>query len=174
MSSYLVKTFNLVKIAVIVILIIRTFVIEPGIVDGRSMEPTFVDNNFFLVNKITLLLREPHRGDIVQALGPDHVSIIIKRVVALPGEIVSIDRTGVSITETNGQKIHLDEPYLAPGTITAAPDEKPTVYTAIPDNSYFLMGDNRPMSVDSRVDGAFHRKDIYGLVIKVPFLNQNN
>ncbi len=103
MSSYLIKTFHLVKIAVILILIIRTFLIEPGIVDGRSMEPTFFDNNFFLVNKITLLMREPHRGDIVQALGPDHASIIIKRVIALPGESVSIDRTGVSNTSPQTQ-----------------------------------------------------------------------
>ena len=174
MSRYLLKTFNLVKIAVILILVVRTFIIEPGIVDGRSMEPTFIDNDFFLVNKITLLLRTPHRGDIVQAEGVDHASVIIKRVIGLPGETVSLDHTGVNITEPNGKKFHLDEPYLAKDTITTTTDDKPTVFTTVPSDSYFLMGDNRPMSVDSRVSGSFHRKSIYGLVINVPFFNHHN
>lgn len=169
MYHYFARTFHVVKIAVLVILIVRTFLIEPGVVNGRSMEHTFIDNDFFLVDKIALLFREPRRGDIVIVQEPYVNKIMIKRVVGLPGERIYMDRNGVFIQDDTGTRKLLREPYLEPDILTRSPSGKPELYTKIPPHAYFLLGDNRPMSTDSRVFGSFQRKDIYGLVINDPF-----
>lgn len=144
--------------------------IEPGIVNGRSMEQTFFDDDFFLVNKITLLFREPKRGDVVIVQEPNTDKIMIKRVIGLPKEKLFFDLTGIHITEPNNKKFLLPEPYLEPETITRSGDGKITWSTMpIPDHSYYLLGDNRPNSGDSRKFSVFYRNQIYGLVMKSPF-----
>lgn len=169
---YIIKIFHYVKIFVVVVLLLRTFIIEPGVVNGRSMEKTFMDADFFVVNKISLFLRKPRRGDVVQAKGKDDERVIIKRVIGLPGEQIYLDKTGVYIFGVDGNKTLLNEPYLQTNIKTKSANGKPTLFVSIPKHSYFLLGDNRAMSGDSRVFGAFHRSEIYGVVRNIPFLNK--
>jgi len=170
--KYFSKTFHAVKIAILVILILRTFLIEPGIVNGRSMEKTFMDDDFFFINKAALLVREPKRGDVIVVQEPYEEKIMIKRIIGLPGERISVSRDGVFIENEKGEKFKLEEPYIEPGTITRGPAGKPETYTKIRPHSYFVMGDNRGMSTDSRVFGSFHRKTIYGVVMDIPFFKK--
>jgi len=138
------------------------------------MEPTFYDQDFFIVDKISLFFREPKRGEFLQFNPPNKTEVAIKRVIALPGEQVAIKPDGVYIKQVNSQDWEkLDESYLANGIRTkGANDEEDVTFLTIPEYSYFLMGDNRPMSGDSRAYGAVHRSDIYGLAKIVSFANQ--
>lgn len=170
MFFFLLKqSFRVLSMFAVLLLVIRGFIIEPGRVNGQSMEKTFLDQNFFLVNKYTLLLREPKRGDIVQAIDPSSKLLVIKRIIGLPEEQLSIHNGLVHLRKSDSTEIAIDEQWLDPQTWTAPPEGNAQIYVRIPKNSYFLMGDNREHSVDSRVYGAVHRSDIYGLVIKPPF-----
>lgn len=164
--TYLWRTMRIVIIVMVCVLILRTFVVEPGRVNGRSMEMTFLDSQFFLLDKYTLLLREPKRREIIQFYDDRDDSLAVKRVIGLPGERVTIRNNKVIITLENGNFFPLNEDYLDRGTTTNGFPDKWTTYQVIPPNHYFVMGDNREESIDSRHFGVVHRKDIRGLVIR--------
>lgn len=170
MFEYLTHTFRIVLLVTFIMLFTRAFLVEPGKVNGRSMEDTFIDEEVFLVSKFTLLFREPQRGDVVQAYDISSGKLLIKRVIGLPGETVKISRGKISIIDSSGAEYVLDEPYLKPNTITQSLTRDTTIYEKIQPHEYFLLGDNRPMSTDSRAYGAVHRRYINGLVMTVPFL----
>lgn len=153
---------------------IRTFIVEPGGVNGGSMEPHFIDADVFFVNKFILLLRSPQRGDIVQAKHPtDPNKIIIKRVVGVPGDRVVIRQNTVFIENASGELFRLHEPYLAPNTITLTPTNAPLRTDIIQPFHYYVLGDNRSASKDSRDFGPINRTNIYG-VITSPLFGRNN
>ncbi|MDG1949290.1 MAG: signal peptidase I [bacterium] len=154
---------------VIFLVLVRSFVIEPGRVNGRSMESTFTDNDVFFVNKYILLFHEPQRGDVVQAIDPLSGHIIIKRVIGLPGEQLSLRSGKVHLLKEDGSEILLQESWLSPSEWTSSPENTSEIYLPIPEYEYFLMGDNRNQSTDSRTYGPVHRNQIYGLVYKLPF-----
>ena len=163
--SYLWKTFRLVAGFILLILFLRTLVIEPGRVNGVSMEPTYLDNQLFFINKFQLIFQSPKRGQIVQARKPGSDALLIKRVVGLPGEAVTIRENRVEITDERGVTTVLDEPYLGSGVVTLMPDSKPFTFPRLGPNEYFLLGDNRRFSGDSREYGAIPRDAIIGLVM---------
>jgi signal peptidase I len=166
---YLLRTFHFLFTTVVALVIVRTFVVGPGRVNGPSMEPVFLDDDFFLVNKITLLLREPRRGDIVQAVHPTRSDrLIIKRIIALPGERILIRQNRVFIETSDGSTFALREPYLPDSVSTFTPNREPLRTEILPPFTYFVLGDNREGSVDSRDFGPLHRSLIYGLVF-APF-----
>ena len=170
MFLYLLKqTFRVLGMFVILLLVIRGFVMEPGRVNGQSMERAFMDDDLFLVNKYILLLREPRRGDVVQAIEPLEMHHVIKRVIGLPGEQLSIHNGHVYLRSSDGVETLIEEPWLDPTEWTEAPEGGDQVYVRIHEQEYFLMGDNRDHSTDSRVYGSVHRNNIYGLVMKPPF-----
>lgn len=171
MLPYLKRMFKLVLIIVLVLLFARSFVIEPGRVNGRSMETTFLDEHMFLVNKFALLFSPPQRGDIVQFRGHDTGEVVIKRVIGLPGETISIYHNQIHIKDTDGNEFVLDEDYLDEWVVTKTASGKKEIWT-MPDYNYFMLGDNRPYSIDSRNYGPVQRPDIYGLVIDIPLLNK--
>jgi len=132
--------------------LIRTFLFENYRVVGHSMDPTLHDGQFVVVNKLLYRLQEPQRGDIIvfQERGNDDRKLI-KRIVGLPGEMVEIRNGQVIINE-----LWLDEPYIENlGRSTYAP-------SPIPEGFYFVMGDNRPNSSDSRNWGPLPRDNIVG------------
>lgn len=153
---------EVVLIAFITIFVIRTFIVQPFQVSGASMSPTFQDHNYLLVDELSYVLRTPERGEvIVFRYTGDKSSFFIKRIIGLPGEQVTIHSGSVIIKEVGeeGKTFTLQEEYLLPqtktnGELTAklAPDE------------YFVMGDNRNNSFDSRNWGPLHEKDIIGVV----------
>ncbi len=166
--AYFFQTLKILFIFIVLVLFSRTFLIEPGVVNGMSMEKTFIDEDVFLINKIILLLREPKRYDMVQFFDKDSGSLIIKRVVGLPGEQVYIKKNSVFIIDKYGVETKLNEPYLSQNMITRTKDGA-VKYNILEPNTYFLLGDNRTESTDSRITGPIHRKYILGTISKFPF-----
>lgn len=146
------------------ILALRFFVIDPGLVNGQSMEPTFSDNQYFLVNRFIYLLHPPRRYDIIQLYDKDTDQSFIKRVIGLPGETVMLRHDGVYVELTSGETIKLEEDYLYPDMRTAVQPGQRVSFN-IGSNSYYVLGDNRRNSNDSREFGTVHRRYIQGQVL---------
>jgi signal peptidase I len=136
------------------------FVITAVVVQGRSMAPTLQDGGRYLLNRVTLCFREPRRGDVIVIRDLFHADFAVKRIVGLPGEAIQLREGRVFI---NGQT--LEEPYLAPGTRTYSPDWRGLTID-LDVSQYFVLGDNRPSSEDSRSYGPLSRKHIVGLIVK--------
>jgi len=167
--SYLWKTFKIVASIVLALLFLRTFVIGTGRVNGVSMETTFLDNQKFYVNKFSLLISPPKRGQIVQCNNPlIEDRLLIKRIIGLPGEYVRIHENGVSVVDVNGNEIRLNETYLKAGAITQTWNGESGDYPKLGPDEYFVLGDNRRESGDSRHFGPVKREDIIGAVISPP------
>lgn len=151
--------FTLAFLIVIVVIPIRLFIVSPFVVDGESMHPTFENLDYLIVDELLYDFKTPARGDVIVFRYPGDPSIFyIKRIIGLPGETVSINHGVVTVTTVNGENLTLAEPYIV--------DEDAT-YTkniSLDPGEYFVMGDNRPNSSDSRVWGPLPRKDIIGHV----------
>jgi len=149
--------FDFIKTAIIIIffaLVIRLFVIQPFIVEGQSMLPTFANNDYLITEKISYLFRSPLRGEVIIFNPPDNPNVnYIKRVVGLPGDEIEIKDSNIYI---NSQKI--SESYLSSDESI----DKPTENTKInlKNNEYFLLGDNRSHSRDSREIGPVPKTNI--------------
>lgn len=150
-------------VALGIALVIRFFVAAPFVVSGSSMEPTFNNWDYLIVDRITYDIASPQRGDVVVLDLPQDTSrSLIKRVIGLPGETVRISHNVVTIVNsTHPDGFQLSEPYVLPSnfggasnmTVTLGPDE------------FFVLGDNRRVSADSRVWGTLPRSDIVGRVL---------
>ena len=145
-------------IEVIVVVLIRTFLITPIRVNGSSMYPTLKDKEIMILNKIGKTVNGIDRFDIVVLKEEDY---LIKRVIALPGEKISCQNGNIYI---NGKK--LKDKYGSGLTSDFEPIE-------VPKDSYFVMGDNRENSKDSRYIGPINKKEIKGKTsfILFPFKN---
>ena len=141
-------------ILVVVVFLVLQTTLQSSIVIGRSMEPSFENNQRLLVNKIAYKIHEPERGDVIifhprQGLHTDY----IKRIIALPGDTVEIKMGAVYV---NG--VRLEEPYI---------EDSPT-YTfqeyKVPEDKYFVLGDNRNNSNDSHNGWLVLRENIIGKV----------
>jgi signal peptidase I len=174
----------LILIAFGLALIIKTFLIQAFFIPSESMVPTLLVKDRVLVNKLVYRFREPRRGEIIvfvaeRSQAPDTRNFVrkvldgiteglgvsqpadkdfIKRIIGLPGETVQVRDGIVTITTVGGKTLKLDEPYLAKDK-----DLSPYGPYTVPPRSYFVMGDNRPNSADSRTRlGPIDRKDIVG------------
>jgi signal peptidase I len=155
-SSLLRELVEVVVLAVILYFGI-SFAIQAVHVEGLSMFATLDDNDYLIANKIDYRLHAPQRGDIIILRPPtDNSKDFIKRIIALPGERLLISD---GIVYINGHK--LDEPYLPEAWTTlnnwGGPDGM-----VVPPNDYFVMGDNRNRSQDSRIFGFIGRDRIDG------------
>ncbi len=151
--------FTLALLIVVVVIPIRLFVMSPFVVDGESMHPTFENFDYLIVDELVYDFHAPSRGDVIVFRYPGDPSIFyIKRIIGLPGETLSINHGVVTVTTPAGETFSLAEPYIV--------NEDATYTKRISLNSgeYFVMGDNRPNSSDSRVWGPLPRKDIIGRV----------
>jgi len=155
--------WELAKIAVIAFVIvapIRYFLFQPFIVSGASMVPNFESGDYLIVDEISYRFSDPQRGDVV-VFNTDFIpgyegQRFIKRVIGLPGETVDIKNGQVDIAK-NGQTTVLDEAYL-PDSLKTVGD----VNVTLKSDEYFVMGDNRNYSYDSRMWGFVQRKYIVG------------
>jgi signal peptidase I len=140
--------------------LISRFVVQSVTIVGVSMVPTLQNSERYLLNRWIFLLRAPRPADIVVIRDPTDNSFAVKRIIAVTGDSVSLERGRVCV---NGQE--LDEPYLAPGTATyASPQLRQEVFKCGKDQ-YFVLGDNRTYSLDSRAYGPVSRGRILGLVV---------
>jgi len=147
--------------------VIRFFIVAPGRVNGPSMEPTLRDENLFFVSKLAYAFSEPTRGDIIQIVDIQNNRLIIKRIIGLPGETITIRRGQVFVGPDEDHQEALEEPYLAPYTFTkvlGTADRVVPVYR-LNQNQYFVLGDNRGESIDSRYLGPIYRPFIVGKIL---------
>lgn len=126
------------------------------IVEGHSMEPSFFDHERIVVSRLHYILGDPQRGDVV-VLDLDNQIDLLKRIVALPGETVTMDEGQIFI---NG--VALDEPYVAELCQTYSCQDR---QWALGDDEYFVLGDNRNHSRDSHDFGPIKRSQIIGKVL---------
>lgn len=151
---------ELIKIAVlagITIGLVRYFIFKPFYVEGQSMQPTFQQKEYLIIDEISYRFKEPQRGEVVVFRAPVlQKDFYLKRIIGLPGERVKIEDNKVIIyNNENSAGILIEEEYLTgttPGssTVTLGPDE------------YYVLGDNRKASFDSRRFGSISRDDIIG------------
>jgi signal peptidase I len=159
-KKYLEFAWELFKIALIALVIvapIRYFLFQPFIVSGESMSPNFTSGDYLIVDEISYRFSTPQRGDVIVFNFPKNPSErFIKRVIGLPGETVDITNGKVEIINS-GKTITLDEKYL-PADLKTYPDTK----TTLKPDEYFVMGDNREYSYDSRAWGIVPKANIIG------------
>jgi len=152
--------WELVRFAVMALIIvvpIRVFIAEPFIVSGSSMVPTFEDANYLIVDKISYKLNNPKRDDVVIFRYPyNQTKFFIKRIIGLPNETIEIKGSVVTVTnEERKNGFELYEPYVK----NLSNDDK---HFELKSDEYFVMGDNRSGSSDSRIWGAVKKEFIIG------------
>lgn len=136
--------------ALVVALVVKTFLFQAFYIPSASMEPTLTKGDRVLVNKLSYDLHDVNRGDIIvfelpsEKVGPDGIKDLIKRVVGLPGDVIESRDGDVFI---DGKR--LVEPYLPDGTTTDSP---PIRRQTVPEDHVFVLGDNRDNSADSRFE----------------------
>ena len=160
LKSFLYETFKIIIISLIIVVPIRYYVIQPFYVKGDSMEPNYHNKEYLIINEISYRFSEPERGDVVVLRYPKNPDdFFIKRIIGLPGERITINNCTVKIYNSdNPGGLVLDESlYLPETTKTCA-----SVDTTLKGMEYFVMGDNRNSSLDSRNFGAINKKEIIG------------
>ena len=139
--------------------LIITFLYQPVRVEGTSMLPRLEDHDRLFINKFVYQFESIHRGDVVVFHYPrDPAKSYIKRVIGLPGDRISIDRGAVWVNGTELREGYVPERYR---------DGRSMTEMVIPDDSYFMMGDHRSISSDSREFGPVERDLIYGKAVFV-------
>ncbi len=143
-------------IALAIVIPVRMFIAQPFVVSGESMYPTFNDGDYLIVDEISYRLGDPNRGDVIifrYPLQPDR--FFIKRIIALPSETIEFENDILTVTTTEDEIVTINEPYIEEFhtdefNLTLAEDE------------YYVMGDNRDASSDSRIWGPLPEEFITG------------
>ncbi len=159
LGAFFLDVLEVVVFAVGIFFFIYLLVMRPHKISGQSMMPNFQDGEFLLTEKVTYYTRNPERGDVVVFMPPvSDTDEFIKRVIGLPGERVLIKDGHVYIND----KL-LQESYINDGVITSGgPFLGEDTEYAVPPGQYFVMGDNRQNSSDSRYWGTITKKVITG------------
>ena len=152
---------EVILIAVVTVFIVRTFLMQPFLVSGASMEPNFSTGNYLLIDELTYRLRPPERGEVVVFKYPNDPSVYyIKRIIGLPGEHVIVNNGEVKIINNMyPEGLKVNEIYLNANLKTLG-----SIDTVLDADSYFVMGDNRSFSYDSRSWGPLPKENIIGIV----------
>jgi signal peptidase I len=160
------ETVRLIIIAILIVVPVRMFIAQPFVVHGESMDPTFDQGQYLIVDEISYHLGSPKRGDVAILRYPQNPgTFFIKRVVGLPGETIKIEGRNVTIyNDEFPEGFLLDEPYIEY-------QSNNRLEKKIPEGNYFVMGDNRAKSSDSRVWGTVPEKYMVGraLIRLLPF-----
>ena len=146
-------------IALIIVIPIRFYVAQPFIVSGASMSPAFESGHYLVVDQLSYRFEEPERGDIIIFKYPrDTSKFFIKRIIGLPGETLTLKAGALTIANsTHPGGFVFEEPYVAEANQVSG-----SFSVELGDNEYFVMGDNRGQSSDSRVWGPLQKDLIVG------------
>ena len=132
------------------------FIVTPVVVQGKSMLPTLREGEFYLLNRWSYRHREPKRGELVVLRDPGHSDYAVKRLIGLPGENIRLSEGQVLVNNKP-----LQEPYLTPKLKTFAPHGREQ-RIALGKDEYYVLGDNRLVSEDSRYYGPISRRQLAG------------
>lgn len=154
---FFLEVIKIVLLAGITIGLVRYFLFKPFYVKGQSMEPNYLEHEYLIVDEITYRFREPKRGEVLVFQSPvSDQEYYLKRIIGLPGEHVKLEDSKIVIyNEDYPQGIVIEEPYLVEGTPGSA-------QVTLGNNEYFVLGDNRDASYDSRRFGPIELQSVVG------------
>jgi signal peptidase I len=166
----LLEIVETLVLTLVIYLLIHNFIAQPFEVEQDSMYPTILEHEYVLIDKLSPRFSDYDRGDIVVFQPPEGFEQggvpFIKRVIGLPGDTISLENGRVFVTPPGGSPVRLEEGYVvevdgAPADTLPRDAERTSEWT-VPDGHYFVMGDNRPQSQDSRFFGPIERASIIG------------
>lgn len=160
-------------LTLLIYLVIHNFVAQPFEVQQSSMVPTIVDGEYILIDKLTTRFDGYHYGDVVVFEPPDSSGLatagipFIKRVIGMPGDTITLENGRVFVTQPGSSPVRIEEPYVVQEpdgspSATLCRDVECSTEWVVPDGAYFVMGDNRPQSQDSRAFGPIDGELILG------------
>jgi len=159
--SFIWEILKIVIIALLIVIPIRYFIFQPFFVRGQSMEPNFENGDYLIIDEISYRFKDPQRGEVVVFKYPRNPSQrYIKRIIGLPGETVEIEAGKIIIYQENSEALVLDESGYLPFSLQTPGDLR----IALDEDEYFVLGDNRVSSADSRRFGSLPRENIVGRV----------
>jgi len=159
-KSLLFEVIKIVILAVVIVLPVRYFLFQPFFVQGISMEPNFENGDYLIVDEISYRFREPERGEIIVFKYPKNpTQRYIKRIIGLPGETIEIKEGQVIILDEDGNQALDESEYLSENIETSG-----NIRVSLSEDEYFVLGDNRNFSSDSRRWGVLPEKYIVGKV----------
>ena len=162
-SIFILDVFKIVVIALAIVLPIRYFLFQPFVVKGASMEPNYHSGDYLIIDEISYRLHEPERGDVIVFKYPYNPSDrYIKRVIGLPGETVEIRDGRIYVSKGDKVSIVNESGYLSDGLIEAWKNLDNASPITLKEGQYFVLGDNRNASSDSRRWGILPEQNIIG------------
>ncbi len=158
-ENFLKEIVKFTLLAIVIVVPIRLYVAQPFIVSGASMDPTFKSGQYLIVDQLTYHFNDPKREDVIIFRYPRNPStFFIKRIIGLPGETVRLENGKITIVNSeNPEGIKIEDPHVA-----TAHETRDNFSVTLKDTEYFVMGDNRAESSDSRVWGPLEKKYIIG------------
>ena len=159
-KEFLLEIIKFTVVSILIVAPIRFFIAQPFIVRGESMDPTFADGQYLIVDELTYRSSPPERGDVVVFKYPkDESKYFIKRIIGLPNETVKIVNGKVSVSSSSDPDgTALNEAYIQDLSFENTSE-------TLGDNEYYAMGDNRSNSLDSRIWGPLPKRNIVGRVL---------
>lgn len=158
-ENFLKEIVKFTLIALVIVIPIRLYVAQPFIVSGASMDPTFKNGQYLIVDQFTYHFNNPKREDVIIFRYPrDPKTFFIKRIIGLPGETVKLTDGKITIiNKEHPEGMAIEDPHVVSGHRTAD-----NFSVTLTNTEYFVMGDNRAESSDSRIWGPLERKYIVG------------
>ena len=157
--AFIFDIIETVVLALAIFVVIYLFLFQPHQVKGASMEINFHDGEYILTDKISYRLNDPERGNVVVFKAPRNPELdYIKRIIGLPGEKIKIENNSIFINGKKLEEEYLPEDFKTSGGLFLQKDKE----IIIPENSYFVLGDNRSHSSDSREWGSIQKENIVG------------
>jgi signal peptidase I len=151
---------KIVLLALVIVVPIRYFLFQPFLVRGQSMEPTFHNNDYLIIDEISYRFREPERGEVIVFKYPRNTSQrFIKRIIGLPGETIEIKEGEVFIIKDDSVQVLDESSYISSSMKTPG-----NTSVTLSEDEYFVLGDNRRVSADSRNWGSLDYEYIIGRV----------
>ncbi|MFA5310414.1 MAG: signal peptidase I [Candidatus Paceibacterota bacterium] len=164
---FLLDSLKILLIALAIVIPVRMLLFQPFVVKGESMEPNYHSGDYLIIDELSYRLRDPQRGEVIVFKYPLNPSYrYIKRIIALPNETIELKDGQVYVSRADGEAQKIDE-SLYINEETREKWKKMLVYGPLTLNAdeYFVMGDNRNNSSDSRVWGVLPLENITGKVL---------
>lgn len=161
LKSFFAELSKVIILGAFAVVAIRYFVFKPFVVRGASMEPNFFEKEYLIIDELSYRWREPQRGDVVvlRNQGQDDHDYFLKRIIGMPGDriVITSGRVKLYNAEQPGGKRLDESEYLSPAVLTFG-----DIDVTLKSDHYFVLGDNRPASLDSRRIGPIPRSEIVG------------
>jgi len=164
LEQYLARTFGVLGTIFVGVFFVRFFIVDAVQISGRSMELTLLTGEVHYVNRMSYWFDTPQRYDVVQFVEPETGTFFVKRVMGLPGETISIRQNTVFLEGGSDGPVELRSDFLSENMLTDVKYGQENFIT-VPEGSYFMMGDNRTYSTDSRDFGSVPASHIQGRLI---------